>query len=184
MALTHTPAPELGKPCPDFKLPNVDGRMVSRAELANGAKALVVMFACNHCPYVQAIEDRLIALGREYAGTAVRFAAISSNDAEAYPDDSFEMMRERANQKSYPFPYLYDESQETARAFGAVCTPDFFVYDEKLALAYRGRLDDSWKDASLVKSRELKAAIDALLAGRAPSGAQTPSMGCSLKWRK
>lgn len=182
MALTYSPSPELGSPCPDFRLPAVDGRTISRADLA-GSSAAVVMFICNHCPYVQAIEDRLIALGREYAGRPARFLAISSNDPVAYPEDSFDKMRERATAKGYPFPYAFDESQEAARAFGAVCTPDFFVYDSDMKLAYRGRLDDSWKDPAKVASREMKAAIDALLDGRRPSPEQKPSMGCSLKWK-
>jgi peroxiredoxin len=183
MALVHAPPPRLGSDCPAFRLPATDGRFFSRDDLA-GASASVVMFICNHCPYVQAIEDRLVALGQAFRGKPVRMVAISANDAGSYPEDAPEKMRARATDKGYPFPYLYDESQETARAFGAACTPDFFVYDKDLRLAYRGRLDDSWKDAAAVKAQDLRAAIDALIAGRAPSAEQRPSMGCSIKWKK
>lgn len=183
MALTHTPVPDIGRPCPDFSLPGTDGREHSRAELS-GADASLVMFICNHCPYVKAIEDRLIELANDFKGQALKMVAINANDAENYPDDSFPAMKARAEMKSYPFPYLFDESQEVARAFDAVCTPDFFLYDKTLKLAYRGRLDDSWKDPNAVTSRELKTAIEALLAGRRPSSEQKSSMGCNIKWRK
>ena len=168
MALTYTPDPEIGASCPDFRLPATDGRTYSRDDFA-GAKAFLVMFICNHCPYVKAIEDRLIALGRSYAGQAVKIVAICANDAENYPADSFPELKKRAEEKGYPFPYLYDESQAVARSFGAVCTPDFFLYDGAMKLSYRGRLDDSWKEPENVKSEELRAAIDALIAGRKPS---------------
>jgi peroxiredoxin len=182
MALTYTPDPSLGMACPDFDLPGVDGKNHSRSEL-QGAKGALVMFICNHCPYVVAVEDRLVALGRHFAGQSVKIMAISSNDTDKYPADSFENMKVRAKEKGYPFPYLHDESQEVAKSFGAVCTPDFFLFDEDLKLAYRGRLDDSWKDASAVGSEELKAAIEALLAGNRPSADQKPSMGCNIKWK-
>jgi thiol-disulfide isomerase/thioredoxin len=182
MALTYTPAPELGAPCPDFKLPAVEGRTYARGDF-EGARAFLVMFICNHCPYVKAIEERLLALGHAYAGQPVKIVAVCANDADRYPDDSFEAIQKRWKEKAYPFPYLYDDSQETARAFGAVCTPDFFLYDGEMKLAYRGRLDDSWKEPSQVKSQELKAAIDALLADQQPSANQIPSMGCSIKWK-
>lgn len=182
MAVT-TPDAELGTPCPDFTLPGVDGRTYKRDDFS-GTQAFLVMFICNHCPYVQAIEDRLIALGRYFQSKSVRIAAICSNDAVKYPDDSFEKMKERAEAKSYPFPYLHDESQSVARAFGAVCTPDFFLYDSGMKLAYRGRLDDSWKDPSAVNAEELKSAIEALLKSETPSAQQKPSMGCSIKWRE
>ena len=183
MALTFTPAPDLGTPCPDFDLPGVDGRRWRRSDFSQ-AKALVVMFICNHCPYVQAIEDRLIALGHELRECGVKMVAISSNDATKYLDDSFENLALRWRAKSYPFPYLHDETQEVARAFGAVCTPDFFVYDAKGMLAYRGRLDDSWKDAAHVTRRELRDAVMVILDGRVPAeGEQKPSMGCNIKWK-
>jgi len=184
MALTHTPPGELGSLCPDFDLPSTQGAHVRRDDLRvapNGqrARAILVMFICNHCPYVKAIETRLIELGHDFAKLDVSIAAISSNDAARYPDDGFEKMRE----KPYPFPYLYDESQSVAKAFGAVCTPDFFLYDADLKLAYRGRLDDSWKEAAQVTSRDLAGAITALLQGMRPTRDQKSSMGCSIKWK-
>jgi peroxiredoxin len=177
-------APALGSPCPDFRLPAVDGRSYARDDFA-GAKVLVVMFICNHCPYVKAVEDRLIALQRELEPRGVQLVGISSNDAVTYPEDSFEKMAERWRAKEYRFPYLYDESQAVARAFDAVCTPDIYVFDggSERKLAYRGRLDDSWKDPTKVTRRELQLAITALLDGQRPLPEQKPSMGCSIKWR-
>lgn len=183
MALTYTPDPEIGAACPDFRLPATDGRDYSRRDF-EGATATLVMFICNHCPYVKAIEDRLLTLGRSYLGKPVKIVAVCANDADNYPADSFPELKKRAEEMNYPFPYLYDESQMVARAFGAVCTPDFFLYDRDMKLAYRGRLDDSWKDPSNVKSQELRAAIDALLANARPSEKQIPSMGCNIKWKK
>ncbi|MEK7358670.1 MAG: thioredoxin family protein [Bdellovibrionota bacterium] len=180
MALTYTPDPEIGAACPDFRLSATDGKTYERRDF-EGARATLVMFICNHCPYVKAIEERLISLGRRYAGHPLKIVAICANDADNYPDDSFPALKKRAEEKNYPFPYLYDESQSVARAFGAVCTPDFFLYDESMRLAYRGRLDDSWKEPQNVKSEDLKAAIDALLAGRSAPSDQKPSMGCNIK---
>ena len=183
MALVYTPEnPELGSICPDFSLPVVTGGNLAKRDLKN-FKALAVMFICNHCPYVKAIEDRLITLGREMKARGVEFVAIMSNDATIKPDDSPEKLRERAIEKNYPFPYLFDETQDVAKKFGAVCTPDFFVYDSNFRLAYRGRLDDSWKDSSLVKSEEMRTALEALVRGEKPSSKQIPSMGCSIKWK-
>jgi len=183
MALKETPPPELGAPCPDFRLPHVaDGRWCARDDYA-AADVLLVMFICNHCPYVQAIEDRLVRLGEELRGKSAQVVAICSNDAVTYPDDAPAKLAERWREKGYGFPYLHDESQEVARAFGAVCTPDFFLYDKDRRLAYRGRLDDAWKDESKVTTRELALAIEALLSGGRPSPLQKPSMGCSIKWR-
>lgn len=179
----YTPEePSIGLPCPDFALPGVDGKTYSRADLS-GAKAALVMFICNHCPYVIAVEDRLIKLGQEFQNKSVKIFAICANDAKNYPEDSFEKMQERAKARNYPFPYLHDESQNVAQEFGAICTPDFFLYDSDLKLAYRGRLDDSWKDPAGVKNEELKSAIEALLSDSRPSAQQKPSMGCSIKWK-
>lgn len=182
MALTYTPSPDLGKDCPDFRLPATDGRTYARDDFRKG-RPFVVMFVCNHCPYVKAIEDRLAELGRDLQARGIPVAAISSNDASRYPEDSFEAMKIKTREKEYPFPYLYDESQAVARDFGAVCTPDFFVYDRGGKLAYRGRLDDSWKDASKVTRRELFEAVLALDAGQPAPSNQAPSMGCSMKWK-
>jgi peroxiredoxin len=179
----ETPPPALGAPCPDFRLPAVDGRAYALADFAD-ARALVVMFICNHCPYVQAVEARLIRLAREYGPRGVQLVGICSNDAVEYPDDAFDKLAARWRERGYGFPYLHDEAQEVARAFAAVCTPDIFVYDADRRLAYRGRIDDAWKDESKVTRRELAAALDALLAGQRPSPEQRPSMGCSIKWRR
>jgi peroxiredoxin len=171
-----------GTGCPDFRLPAVDGKTYSRDDFAQ-ASALVVMFICNHCPYVKAVEDRLIELNRTYAPRGVQFVGVCSNDAATYPDDAFDKLAERWREKDYGFPYLHDEAQDVARAFGAVCTPDIFVYDRERQLAYRGRIDDSWKDPAKVTRRELAAALDALVAGDRPAADQKPSLGCSIKWR-
>ena len=182
MALTYTPAGSLGSPCPDFKLPSVDGKTYALENFRN-AKALVVMFICNHCPYVRAIEDRLIALAHEYSKKDVAFVAICSNDPTDYPEDAPAELRKRWQEKNYAMPYLIDESQSVAKAFGAVCTPDLYVFDSGLRLAYRGRLDDSWKDPLKVKSPELKSAIEQLLQDKPVNSLQNPSMGCSIKWK-
>lgn len=186
MPKLYTPDAELGTPCPDFSLPSTAGGFVSRDSAFNRAEAFLVMFICNHCPYVQAIESRLVKLHqmlaarKSAAGAAlVSMVAISSNDTEKYGADSFEKMK----LKNYPFPYLFDESQDVAQSFGAVCTPDFFLYDRDLKLRYRGRLDDSWQDESRVSTRDLAGAIESLLHGMNPNREQKPSMGCSLKWK-
>jgi len=179
----ETPPPEIGAPCPSFRLPAVDGRTYARDDFAS-APVLCVMFICNHCPYVKAVEDRIIRLAREVEGRGVQMVAICANDAEGYPDDSFDKLKQRWQAKEYRFPYLHDDKQDVARAFGAVCTPDIFVYDRFRKLAYRGRIDDSWKDESKVTRQELRDALEALLDGRAPAAQQRPSMGCSIKWRQ
>ncbi|MES1208020.1 MAG: thioredoxin family protein [Pseudomonadota bacterium] len=179
----ETPPPELGAACPGFRLAAVDGKTYARDDFA-ASPVLCVMFICNHCPYVKAVEDRLITLARELGPRGVQFVAICANDAESYPDDAFDKLRERWRDKGYGFPYLHDEAQDVARAFGAVCTPDIFVYGRDRKLAYRGRIDDSWKDESKVTRRELADALEALLAGRPVPAPQRPSMGCSIKWRR
>ncbi len=181
MAVDSPPA-RLDAPCPDFQLPGVDGQSYRLADF-DRAPALVVMFICNHCPYAQAVEDRLIRLARDLGTRGAAFVGICSNDAVTYPDDAFDKLAERWRRKQYGFPYLHDETQDVARAFGAVCTPDIFVYDRDRRLAYRGRIDDSWKDESKVTRHELADAVEALLDGRRPSSEQRPSMGCSIKWK-
>lgn len=181
MALTFTPFPDLGNDCPEFQLPGVDGKTYSLANFPKGYP-LVVMFICNHCPYVKAIEDRLIQLGADLKKQNVPVVAICSNDEKSHPEDSFENLKKRAEEKHYPFVYLHDKSQKVAHEFGAVCTPDYFVYDKDHKLAYRGRLDDSWKDASKVTRRELYEAVQMLLNNKKVSEEQTASMGCSIKW--
>ena len=183
MALTESRDLPLGTPCPDFRLPSVEGQVVARDDFSD-AKALVVMFICNHCPYVQAVEDRYVALNAEYAPRGVQFVGICANDPTDYPDDRPERLLQRWREKRYGFPYLVDETQEVARAFGAVCTPELYVFDREQRLAYHGRIDDNWKEPQKVTRRELAAALDALLAGRSPAREQQHSLGCSIKWKK
>jgi peroxiredoxin len=173
----------LGTPAPDFALPDPDGRIVALSDFA-GAPALLVMFLCNHCPYVKHIRSGLAALAREYMDKGVAVVAINSNDAQAYPDDSPARMKEEAAAAGYPFPYLVDEAQNAARAYRAACTPDFFLFDRERKLAYRGQFDDSRPGNGIpVTGEDLRAALDAVLAGRPPSGQQRPSIGCSIKWK-
>lgn len=183
MALTHTPPGELGMKCPDFTLPSVDGKSYSLQSFSNGLP-LVVMFICNHCPYVKAIEDRLIQLGNDLKKENINVVAICSNDEISYPEDSFESLKKRFFEKNYSFHYLHDKTQEVAKRFGAVCTPDFFVFDQDLKLAYRGRLDDSWKDPQAVTKRDLYEATLLLKKSNQITQNQISSMGCSIKWLK
>jgi peroxiredoxin len=183
MALLESDDVELGTPAPDFDLPATDGDNYSLSDF-DDADVLVVMFICNHCPYVKAVRGRLVALANELEDEPVAFAAINPNDAEEYPEDSFENMVEVADKHDFPFPYLRDESQEVAEAYGAICTPDIFVYDDDRELAYRGRVDDNWKEPDKVEQRDLHNAIQTLLAGDQPDpDEQVPSQGCSIKWK-
>jgi peroxiredoxin len=170
----------LGTPAPDFDLPGVDGKRHSLASFA-GKNALVVVFTCNHCPYSRDYEDRIISVQRDYADRGVQVVAINSNDAEAYPQDSFEEMITRAEQKGFNFPYLRDESQEVVGAYGGVCTPHVFAFDSNRTLRYRGRVDDS-RDASKIKSHDLRNALDDLLKGTDVRVPDTRPFGCSIKW--
>ena len=173
----------LGTPAPDFALPNVDGRTVSFADAA-GARGTVVMFICNHCPFVKHVADHLAALGREYLPRGVGFVAISSNDVSTHPADSPEQMVHEAEARGYPVPYLYDETQDVAKAYRAACTPDFYLFDSGRALVYRGQLDGSRPGGDVpVTGHDLRVALDALLAGRPPLAEQIPSLGCNVKWR-
>lgn len=172
---------KIGSPAPDFKLKGVDGKIYTLASFAE-AKALVVMFTCNHCPYVQAYEPRLIAIQRDYAAQGVRLVAINANEIKNYPEDSFEKMVVRAKELQYNFPYLRDDAQKVATAYGAACTPEIFLFDGARRLQYHGRVDDNYKDSRLVKSYDLRKAIDAVLADRKPDPALTPAIGCSIKW--
>ena len=180
MSLMESTMVPLGAACPDFTLPGVDGRLWSLHDFHTPALLVVVM--CNHCPYVQSIDDRLNVLAKAYAGRC-SVVGINSNDAVTYPDDSFEAMGTRAKAKNYAFPYLWDEEQTVAVALGAACTPDFFLYDSHRRLQYRGRLDDNWKDPTRVTRQDLKEAIEGVLAGQEPMETQYPSMGCSIKWK-
>jgi thiol-disulfide isomerase/thioredoxin len=184
MALTESTMKELGSPLPSFSLPDVvSGRMVSPEDFAD-RKALLVMFLCRHCPYVKHVEKELAKLARDYAGKPLGIIAISSNDAAAYPEDAPESLKQQALELGFAFPYCYDESQDVARAFQAACTPDFFLYDAQRKLVYRGQLDDSRPgNGKPVTGRDLRAAIDAVLEGRAVSQNQRPSAGCNIKWK-
>lgn len=184
MAATPSTMIDLGTKAPDFTLPDViSGRTIRLQELKS-SKATVVMFICNHCPYVKHVIDELVKIGRTYQEKGIAFAAISSNDAEQYPEDSPEKMKEWAAEKGFPFPYLYDETQETARAYEAACTPDFYIFDGDLKLAYRGQLDDSRPKNNLpVTGKDLRSALDNLLAGKPVSQDQKPSIGCNIKWK-
>lgn len=183
MTLLNSEKKQLGAPAADFSLKGVDGKTYSLTSFTD-KKILVIMFICNHCPYVQAIEDRIIKLERDYASKSVQLVGICANDPTDYPDDSPENLKRRWQQKDYRFPYLVDESQDVARSFGAVCTPEIYVLDSGRKLAYHGQLDNNWKEPSGVTRHDLREAIDKLLAGQSPSPNQTPSMGCSIKWRK
>ena len=175
---------KLGATAPDFTLPATDARTYRLAEL-KGERGTVVVFMCNHCPYVKAVIDRLIEDARALAGEGVATVAISSNDALAYPADSFDAMRAWAEAKAFPFKYLYDESQEVARAYGAVCTPDFFGFDADLKLRYRGRLDEAGRNpAGPGTRRELLDAMRQVAAGGEVPEVQHASVGCSIKWRR
>jgi len=181
MATTITPFAEMGLPCPNFTLPSVDGKTFTLADFKKG-KPLVVVFMCNHCPYVKAVEDRLITLGTDLKNLGIPMVAICSNDEASNAEDRLENLARRAQEKNYPFPYLHDKSQEVAKNFGALCTPDYFVYDKNLKLAYRGRLDDFWKDPAKVTRRELFEAVKLLNEEKPAPENQIPSMGCSIKW--
>jgi peroxiredoxin len=171
-----------GDPAPDFALPGVDGRDWHLADFRD-APVLVVVFSCNHCPYAQAWEGRLIELQRKYAERGVRFVLINSNETDHYVEDRFERMVERARTRGYPFPYLRDESQAIARAYGALVTPHPMVFDRERRLRYQGRVDDNHERPDRVKHRYLDDAIAATLAGRPVVPAELPVLGCSVKWR-
>ena len=183
MVSLSTPEAELGSTALDFSLPSTTGETVTLGS-ARGPKGLVIVFMCNHCPYVKAIIDRLIRDARDLQALGVNTVAISANDAENYPADSFDNMRRWAEEKQFPFPYLHDESQAVAKAYGAICTPDFFGYDADLKLRYRGRLDESKKDtAPEGATRELYLAMKEVAETGRTTLQQIPSMGCSIKWK-
>ncbi len=183
MALTASTMLPLGTQAPDFPLPDTGGKIVSLGDM-EGAAALLVVFMCNHCPYVQHIRTYFTALVKEYQARGVSVVAINANDAAAYPADNPEAMARAAEEFGFSFPYLYDESQKVAQAYHAACTPDFFLFDSTRKLAYRGQMDDSRPGNNLpLTGRDLRAALDALLAGRPVSGDQKPSLGCNIKWK-
>jgi peroxiredoxin len=173
----------LGTRAPDFRLTNVDGREVRLADFAD-APALVVVFMCNHCPFVKHVAPELARLSTEYMARGVAVVGINSNDAAAYPADSPEQMVHEVEDRGYPFAYLYDETQEVAKAYRAACTPDFYVFDGERKLVYRGQLDSSRPDSGIpLTGGDLRAALDAVLAGRPVPAEQKPSIGCNIKWK-
>lgn len=173
----------LGTTAPDFRLPDTTGKLRSLTEFT-GQPALLVMFICNHCPFVKHIRTEIAKLGHDYAPKHVAIVAISSNDAANYPDDSPAKMAEEARAAGYNFPYLYDESQAVAHAYRAACTPDFFLFDRNHRLVYRGQLDDSRPGNGIpVSGKDLRAALDALAGGKPVAAAQKPSLGCNIKWK-
>jgi len=183
MSLTPSTMLDLGTPAPPFRLPNTQGRLLSLEDFKD-AKALLVVFMCNHCPYVKHIRSALAAFAREYQPKGLAMVGINANDAANYPDDSPEKMVDEVAEAGYSFPYLYDETQETAKAYRAACTPDFFLYDKDRKLVYRGQFDDSrpGNNAPLT-GKDLREAVDAALAGKPVSPDQKPSIGCNIKWK-
>lgn len=185
MVRTESMMLELGTQAPDFRLPEpATGRMVSLADF-NEAPALLVIFMCNHCPYVKHIGSTLAEFAQEYQPKGLAIVGISANDALNYPDDSPEKMAEEVKARGYVFPYVYDESQAVAKAYEAACTPDFFLFDGSRKLVYRGQFDDSRPGNDLpVTGRDLRAAVEAVLSGRSVPSEQRPSVGCNIKWRQ
>lgn len=188
MVLLESKKIEMGSLAQDFSLPGVDGKIYSLADFGE-KDVLIVMFICNHCPYVKAVIERIVAIQNDYADKNVALVAISSNDADNYPDDSFEKMQEMASESGLKI-YLYDESQEVAKAYKAQCTPDMFIYRRGLTsdktewkLAYHGRIDDNWQEEDAVTKQEMREALDVICTGQAFEGEQFPSMGCSIKWK-
>ncbi len=183
MARTPSTMLPLGTEAPEFSLPDTDGNIVTLEEF-RGSAGLVVMFICNHCPFVIHVAPEIAALAEEYQDQGVGFVAISANDVSTHPDDSPEKMKEEKEKQGYTFPYLYDETQDVAKAYHAACTPDFFVFDQFMKLVYRGQLDDSrpGNDKPL-NGKDLRAALDNLLMGKPIPEAQKPSLGCNIKWK-
>ena len=182
MARTETPVCEFGLPAPDFSLPGTDGK-THNLQSARGPNGLLVMFICNHCPYVKSVRDRIIRDVRELHGLGIHTVAIMSNDPGDYPEDSFDNMKKIAAELKFPFPYLYDETQEVAKKYGAVCTPDFFGYNKDLKLQYRGRLDDSGRSPSPAARPELLDAMRQIAATGQGPREQQQAIGCSIKWK-
>ncbi len=184
MAKTLSTMKDLGTPAPDFKLPDPSGKVYGLDDFKN-APVLVMMFLCNHCPYVIHVREQLSELVKEYQRKGAAFVGISSNDVEHYPDDRPEKMAEIAEQCGFSFPYLYDESQDVAKAYEAACTPDFFIYDHRRHLVYRGQMDNARPgNDELNDGRDLRMALDLALKGQQINGPQKPSMGCNIKWKK
>jgi peroxiredoxin len=187
MAQTPSTMIPLGTAAPDFALPDLSGKLVRRDDF-KAAPALLVMFICNHCPFVKHIRTELARLGKDYQAKGAAIVAINSNDVAAHPEDSQPNMKVEAAAAGYTFPYLFDETQRVAKAYDAACTPDFFLYDKHRKLVYRGQLDDSRPSKVIgrdipVTGKDLRAALDAVLAGKPVSASQVPSVGCNIKWK-
>ena len=172
----------IGDPMPHFSLPATDGLTINSEEIKD--PILCIVFTCNHCPYAQAYEDRLVALAKDFDQEGVQFVLINSNDALNYPEDDFEHMKTKHAEKNYPFPYCYDESQEVAKSYGALCTPHCFVFDQKRNLKYKGRIDDNWEQPEKVTEHNLHDALRALVDGKEPPTHEANAIGCSIKWRE
>lgn len=185
MVATPSSMLELGTEAPEFSLPDtISGETISLASLRSD-QATVVMFLCNHCPFVKHVNPQLVQLANDYQPRGISFVAISSNDVENYPEDSPEKMKEYAKRLGYPFPYLYDETQEVARAYSAACTPDFYIFDRELKLVYRGQLDDSRPNSDIpLTGANMRTALDNILAGEPVDPDQKPSLGCNIKWKE
>ena len=185
LTIRHEPSTmslKIGDPAPSFSLPGTDGRTHALGGLSD-KPVLIVVFSCNHCPYVQAYEDRLVAIQHDYAGRGVQLIAINSNDDGHYPEDSFEQMVARATARGFNFLYLRDASQDVARTYGATHTPQLFVFDRERTLRYTGKIDDNWQNPKAVMRQYLRDVLDALLSGRAPAESQTQAIGCTIKWK-
>ncbi|VAX22316.1 Alkyl hydroperoxide reductase and/or thiol-specific antioxidant family (AhpC/TSA) protein [hydrothermal vent metagenome] len=184
MSLTPSTMLQLGTKAPDFSLPDTTGKIVSLNDFA-GSKALLVMFICNHCPYVKHISEGLADMANDYLPKGVAVVGINSNDAETYTEDSPEKMKKEAELAGYTFPYLYDATQEVAKAYNAACTPDFFLFDDNRKLVYRGQMDDSRPENRLpVTGKDLRGAMDFILAGKPVPADQKASIGCNIKWKR
>lgn len=184
MAVTSSESLIIGQQCPNFSLLSVDGQRYDNASLIENMVGLAIAFWCNHCPYVKAIEERFLALSKTFGTQKIQFVTICSNDPENHPEDAASELYKHWNDKNYEFPYLVDESQKVAHDFDARCTPDIFVFDRQLALYYHGQIDDSWKDPTLVKTHDLRNALERLIAGQPAPELQRPTIGCSIKWKK
>ena len=182
MALLESTMPPLGTPAHDFSLEGIDSKTHSLKSYSE-KEIIVIIFMCNHCPYVKAVLKRIIALQNEFIDRGVQFIGINSNDATRYPDDSLENMKIIAKENDFSFPYLIDPSQEVAKSYDAVCTPDLYIYGKNRKLVYRGRIDDNWEDSEKVTQQDLKLALENILSREVITSKQIPSMGCSIKWK-
>lgn len=173
---------KIGSSAPDFNLPGVDGNNYALSSFSD-KRILILIFSCNHCPYVQAYEERIKQIQKDYSAKGVQVVAINSNDAVKYPEDSFEQMKIRFQKKQFNFPYLYDEDQSVAKAFDATHTPEVFVFNEGRHLVYHGKIDDNWQEPDKVRNKYLREALDEILAGNEVSIPETYSIGCTIKWK-